>query len=294
VVAGTMAAIGGAASDAVFQVEGALAVTTDADGSWIMPRNATILNVYITCKDPGSASSTIVDVNLNGTSIFNTTQANRPTLAWDDADGVAKSGAPDTTSLVENDVLTIDIDQIGTDAADLTVIVAFDVTAIDSDAIHDNVASEISAITEKTTPIAADMLIIEDSADSNNKKMVQIGNLPKVVRQTIFTVSGDLTVDSNPLRIYNKLGANQTISEVFIVASTAPVGAAILVDVNLDGTTIFTNQAHRPTIADGANTGTTTDIDVATWTDDSYLTIDVDQIGSGTAGADLVVHIIHS
>ena len=115
-----------------------------------------------------------------------------------------------------------------------------------------------------------------------------------VTRQTIFTVSGALTVASSPLRIYNKLGANQTISEVFIVASTAPVGAAILVDVNLDGTTIFTNQAHRPTIADGANTGTTTDVDVATWTDDSYLTIDVDQIGSGTAGADLVVHIIHS
>ena len=51
--------------------------------------------------------------------------------------------------------------------------------ATDSDAIHDNVAGEISAITEKTTPVAADLLLIEDSADSNNKKKVQIVNLPK-------------------------------------------------------------------------------------------------------------------
>ena len=49
---------------------------------------------------------------------------------------------------------------------------------IDTDAIHDNVAAEINAITEKVTPISADLLIIEDSADSNNKKRVQIGNLP--------------------------------------------------------------------------------------------------------------------
>src|SRR5512139_1408569 len=48
----------------------------------------------------------------------------------------------------------------------------------DTTAIHDNVASEISAVTEKTTPVSADLLLIEDSADSNNKKRVQIGNLP--------------------------------------------------------------------------------------------------------------------
>ena len=48
----------------------------------------------------------------------------------------------------------------------------------DADAIHDNVASEISAITEKGTPVSADLIVIEDSADSNNKKRVQLGNLP--------------------------------------------------------------------------------------------------------------------
>lgn len=48
----------------------------------------------------------------------------------------------------------------------------------DETAIHDDVAGEISAITEKATPVAADLILIEDSAASNAKKRVQIGNLP--------------------------------------------------------------------------------------------------------------------
>ena len=48
----------------------------------------------------------------------------------------------------------------------------------DANAIHKNVAAEISTITEKTTPISADLILIEDSANSNAKKRVQIGNLP--------------------------------------------------------------------------------------------------------------------
>jgi hypothetical protein len=48
----------------------------------------------------------------------------------------------------------------------------------DANAIHDNTASEISGITEKGTPVSGDFLIIEDSADSNNKKRIQVGSLP--------------------------------------------------------------------------------------------------------------------
>ena len=48
----------------------------------------------------------------------------------------------------------------------------------DGDAIHDNVSGEISAITEKASPVSGDVLIIEDSASSYAKKKVQIANLP--------------------------------------------------------------------------------------------------------------------
>jgi len=44
-------------------------------------------------------------------------------------------------------------------------------------AIHDNVDAEISAITEKTTPVNADIFIIEDSEASYAKKKLQMGKI---------------------------------------------------------------------------------------------------------------------
>ena len=48
----------------------------------------------------------------------------------------------------------------------------------DTDAIHDNVASEISVVTEKVTPVSGDFILIEDSAAGNVKKRIQVGSLP--------------------------------------------------------------------------------------------------------------------
>jgi hypothetical protein len=47
----------------------------------------------------------------------------------------------------------------------------------DTDAIHDNVSGEISAITEKVSPVSDDLLVIEDSEASNAKKRVKLSNL---------------------------------------------------------------------------------------------------------------------
>ena len=60
----------------------------------------------------------------------------------------------------------------------MTVIKGNKAPGTDSDAIHDNVSSEISAITAKGTPVGADFLIIEDSEDSNNKKSITVADLP--------------------------------------------------------------------------------------------------------------------
>jgi hypothetical protein len=48
----------------------------------------------------------------------------------------------------------------------------------DVDAVHTDEAGEIAALTEKASPAAADLLLIEDSEASNDKKKVQISNLP--------------------------------------------------------------------------------------------------------------------
>jgi hypothetical protein len=49
---------------------------------------------------------------------------------------------------------------------------------IDTTAIHEDVAGEIAGVTLKGTPTASDLLLIEDAADSNNKKRITIGSLP--------------------------------------------------------------------------------------------------------------------
>jgi hypothetical protein len=48
---------------------------------------------------------------------------------------------------------------------------------LDATAIHDNVANEISALAAKAAPVAGDIMIIEDSADSFNKKKVDVSSL---------------------------------------------------------------------------------------------------------------------
>lgn len=51
-------------------------------------------------------------------------------------------------------------------------------SSTDPDAVHVNVPSEISGITSKATPTTSDLLLIEDAADSNNKKKITIGDIP--------------------------------------------------------------------------------------------------------------------
>ena len=88
------------------------------------------------------------------------------------------------------------------------------------------------------------------------------------------------------------LPATATILGVVAAVGTAPTGASLICDVNKNGTTIFTTQANRPTIAISANATTTMPTpDVTALASGDYLTVDVDQIGSTVAGSDLVVNV---
>ncbi len=113
-------------------------------------------------------------------------------------------------------------------------------------------------------------------------------------RMGLMTLSGAATTGAQPLRLPNETGVILIIEKVAVMVNTAPAGADLIVDVNKNGTTIFTTQSHRPVIADGANTGETLLIDVTAWADGEYLTFDVDQCGSDTPGADLTVCVVVS
>jgi hypothetical protein len=108
-----------------------------------------------------------------------------------------------------------------------------------------------------------------------------------------FSRAGTLTTGTGAHRIYNDTGATLDIKSVRATVGTAPTGASIIVDINVSGTTIFSTQGNRPTIAISGNTsGKVTNMNTTTIADGSYFTVDIDQIGSGTPGADLVVQIL--
>ncbi len=52
-----------------------------------------------------------------------------------------------------------------------------DITNFDVTAVHVDIANEISGVTEKTTLVSEDVVLIEDSEDSNNKKRASLGNI---------------------------------------------------------------------------------------------------------------------
>jgi hypothetical protein len=109
--------------------------------------------------------------------------------------------------------------------------------------------------------------------------------------QHTLTVAGGLSVNTD-LAAHFQMPQKALIDEVRVHVGTAPTGQALIVDVNDDGTTIFTTQGNRPTIADGTNDATSGAADGGTAVaKDSVITVDVDQVGSGTAGSDLTVFI---
>jgi len=87
------------------------------------------------------------------------------------------------------------------------------------------------------------------------------------------------------------VGKALTVANITAGVNTAPTGASILVDVNKNGTTMFTTQGNRPTIAASGFSDAASVPDVTSLAAGDYITIDVDQIGSTIAGSNLVVSI---
>jgi hypothetical protein len=115
------------------------------------------------------------------------------------------------------------------------------------------------------------------------------GVLVVPVEAYTFAVTGTAAVATGKSRIY--LESDYVVETVRAAVNTAPTGAALVVDVNRNGTTIYTNQSDRPSIAAGTNSATGNNPAVTTLAAGDYLTVDVDQVGSTAAGADLTVTV---
>ena len=111
-----------------------------------------------------------------------------------------------------------------------------------------------------------------------------------VWKTLVFCIPGDLSTGTN---VAPSVPADEalTIDKVYVYARTAPTGASIIVDVNKNGTTIFTTQGNRPEIAIGGNTDESGTPDVTALAKNDRVDVDIDQVGSTVAGADLTIMV---
>jgi hypothetical protein len=85
---------------------------------------------------------------------------------------------------------------------------------------------------------------------------------------------------------------NYTISKCWAVAKTAPTGADLIIDVHVNGTTIWSTQANRITILANATSGSQTSFNTTALNAGDVLSIDVDQVGSTIPGTGITVELV--
>lgn len=101
--------------------------------------------------------------------------------------------------------------------------------------------------------------------------------------------------DANPLVVG---GGNQpfpysgsgTVVGVRVVVGVAPSGASLIVDVNVNGSSLWASQGAQPVVvAAGTDSGVVKPNQNAELSDGDVFTVDVDQVGSSVAGGYLTV-----
>jgi hypothetical protein len=172
-----------------------------------------------------------------------------------------------------------------------TATLASTVTVADTTDTTCNVALFESATGSLAAKTDAGVTYNAGTGTLNSTAVTSGGTAVLTASTAAFTFSkvGDLVAAAGKGRL--KVPMAVTIVDVIATCNTAPVGAAALFDVHKGGTTIFTTQGNRPTVAAGAQDGAAATPDVTAVAAGDVLTVDIDQIGSGTAGADATVVI---
>ncbi len=98
---------------------------------------------------------------------------------------------------------------------------------------------------------------------------------------------GDLVVGNGVIRW--RLPIDLDFISFAFMLDTAPTGASAIFDIDLDGTPIYTGGARPTVTATNFDSGLTIPDTTTTGTEGQFLTVNIDQIGSTIAGADLGV-----
>ena len=96
-----------------------------------------------------------------------------------------------------------------------------------------------------------------------------------------YRYDGDLAVNTGEKRLYLEKGYTLVSAHAYI--DTAPTGDSVNLQINKNGSSLFTMSVNA-----GASTGSSTGLTHSISAND-YITVDITQVGSSTAGSDLYV-----
>ena len=109
-----------------------------------------------------------------------------------------------------------------------------------------------------------------------------------------FSVYGNLATFVGDFKIYNDSPSNKTIYSVRSSVGIAPGGTPVIVDILNSGSTIFTSTKCNINVASLTSGSVTGFNSLATVTPGQYLTMSITQVGTTTAGADLLAQVTWS
>ena len=154
----------------------------------------------------------------------------------------------------------------------------------------------ISNVVEDTTPqLGGDL-----DAQSNN--ITNLGSLngtaaSKIISRSLTIACSDETtaLTTGAAKATFRMPEAATITGVKASVTTAPVGSVLTVDINESGSTILSTKltvdAGEKTSTTAATAAVISDTSIA---NDAEITIDIDAVGSSTAGAGLKVTIYYN
>lgn len=152
--------------------------------------------------------------------------------------------------------------------------------------------SRISNLTAATNASSGDEFVLVQSGVT---KKIDFDELVGAFPAELVIACSDETTDltTGTAKVTFRMPYKMQLEEVRANVNTAPVGSTIEVDINKNGTSILS-----PVISIDASEKTSTTaatppfIDTPILEDDSEITIDIDQVGSTTAGKGLKVVMI--
>jgi len=123
-----------------------------------------------------------------------------------------------------------------------------------------------------------------------NGSAIAAQTIDAVKGQFIWTVAGTLAVGTSVGFPYRP-SATLTVVSIYLEVTTAPTGAALIVDINKNAVSIFTTRPQIDISALTGGSGAVLSSSPFGLVADDKLTLDIDQVGSTIAGSNLVVYL---